>query len=160
MEVGSFQTSQHLINRSIKGEQRMQRRYYSHRSLNELHSVETFQIPPSNPIIATVTAPGCIVIKHRVCASEVSPTETKSRGVENGASDVEGEWNCSRVPSFVKATNRKGTTGRKARGRSSTSCRGNYSARDKTIDVKFKTKSLSQVVDSFCLFFESILLWF
>lgn len=31
------------------------------------------------------------MIKHRICASEVSLPETKSKGVKNEAIDVEGE---------------------------------------------------------------------
>lgn len=42
------------------------------------------------------------MIKHWICASEVSLTETKSKGVENEAIDVEGEWDRSHIGSCEK----------------------------------------------------------
>lgn len=49
----------------------------------------------SNPMIQShyhqSNGPWLHMIKHWICASEVLLTETKSKAVENGATDAEGE---------------------------------------------------------------------
>lgn len=94
-------TSQHLIHFSITGK--------------AMH-VQIFHLPllewtlfcgnVSNPMIQShyhqSIASSLHMIKHWICASEVSLTETNSKAVGNWASDVEGEWNCSHIHCCIK----------------------------------------------------------
>lgn len=94
-------TSQHLIHFSITG-----------KAMN----VQIFHLPllewtlfcgnVSNPMIQShyhqSIASSLHMIKHWICASEVSLTETNSKAVGNWASDVEGEWNCSHIHCCIK----------------------------------------------------------